>query len=106
MQRNIKMRHGLSTSIKKCCLFLKYVVLTSKIVPTSQRRLHCSPTFLRSKKKKGKQRNKEGVSRQKPLILFHQGENVTILAIQERLEFKIISMAPPLSNLFRRPFTC
>ena len=67
---------------------------------------HPPATFLRSKKKRGKQRKKK----QKLLKGCHQGQNVTVLAILERLEFKKFSyrttmvtennyqcsMAPPL----------
>ena len=48
-----------------------------------------------SKKKKGKQRKKERVSKQKLLKACHQGENVTVLAILERLEFKIFLVGQP-----------
>ena len=55
-------------------------------------------TFLRSKKKKGKQRKKERLSKQKLLKDCHQGQNVTVLAILEhlveRLEFKNFSGPP------------
>ena len=34
MQRNVKIRHLLGWSIKKCGSFLKYVVLISKTVAT------------------------------------------------------------------------
>ena len=44
--------------------------------------------FLRNKKKKGKQRKKERVSKQRLLKGCHQGQNVTVLAILECLEFK------------------
>ena len=71
------------------------------------------PTFLRSKKKKGKQREKRKTSKQKLLKACHQGgQNVTVLAILERLGFKNFSgrqtmvadntcqcsIAPPLWN--------
>ena len=45
------------------------------------------PIFLRSKKKKGEQK-KERISKQKLLKGCHQGQQVTVLAILERLEFK------------------
>ena len=51
------------------------------------------PQFLRSKKKKGKQRKKERASKQKLLKGCHQGQNVTVLAILERLELKSFSSA-------------
>ena len=47
-------------------------------------------TFLRSKKKKRKQRNKERVSTQKLLKSCHvQSQNIIVLVILERLELKI-----------------
>ena len=74
-------------------------------------------TFLRSKKKKGQQREKRKTFKQKLLKGCHQVQNVTVLAIVERLEFKHFSgrptmvadntcqcsMAPPLWNSFLRP---
>ena len=74
------------------------------------------PTFLRSKKKKRKTKE-ERISKQKLLKGCHQGQNVTVLAILERLELKNFpcrptivtdntfqcSMAPPLLNPFHRP---
>ena len=45
------------------------------------------PIFLRSKKKKAEQK-KERISKQKLLKGCHQGQQVTVLAILERLEFK------------------
>ena len=55
-------------------------------------------TFLRSKKKKGNKEKREIVSKQKLLKLkdCHQGENVTALAILERLEFKTFSCLPTM----------
>ena len=47
-----------------------------------------SPLFSVAKRKKGNKEKKERVSRQKLLKGCHQGENVTVLAIIERLEFK------------------
>ena len=78
------------------------------------------PLFFRSKEKIGKKRKKRRVSKQKLLKGCHQGQNVTVLAILERLEFKNFScrptmvadipfqcsMAPPLWNPFRRPCVC
>ena len=58
-----------------------------------QRHTH-THTFVRSKKKKEKQRTKERVSIQKLLLGCHQVQNVTVLAILERLEFKIFSCRP------------
>ena len=72
-------------------------------------------TFLRSKMKKGKQRKKERVSKQKILKGCHQSQDVTVLDILECLEWKNVpcqstmrptikdSMAPQLSNPFRQP---
>ena len=46
-------------------------------------------TFLRSKKKKRRQRQKrKRVSKQKLLKGCHQGQNIIVLAILERLEFE------------------
>ena len=75
------------------------------------------PPFFRSKKKIRKKGKKERVSKQKLLKGYHQSQNVTVLAILERLEFKNFScrptmvadilfqcsMAPPLWNPFCRP---
>ena len=56
----------------------------------SRRRLH-------SKKKIGKPREKkERISRQKLLKDCHQGQNVTVLDILERLEFKNFSCRPTM----------
>ena len=59
--------------------------------------------FLRSKKKKGKPRKKEQFPKQKLLKGYHQGQNVTVLAILECLEFKklitIITIASFLMRL-------
>ena len=73
--------------------------------------------FCVTKREKGNKGEKERLSKQKLLKGCHQGQNVTVLAILERLEFKKFSgrptmvapntcqcsMAPPLSNPFRRP---
>ena len=73
--------------------------------------------LLLSKKKKGKQRRKKRLSKQKLLKDCHQGQNVTVLAILERLEFKDFSVGHPwwptvlvsvpwplhFGNPFRRP---
>ena len=49
----------------------------------------CPHNFVRSKKKRGKQREKkERVTKQKLLKGCHQGQNATVLAILEHLEFK------------------
>ena len=55
-----------------------------------QGRRHRSPV-LQSKKKKGKQKKKKKVSKHKLLKGRHQGQNVTVSAILERLELKIFS---------------
>ena len=95
-------------------------VKTAKIGPTTLGAGggHGLPLFLRSQKKTTeKQRKKERVSKQKLLKVCHQGQNVTILAILERPEFKYFScrpttvaditfqcqMAPPLGNPFCLP---
>ena len=65
-----------------------------------------APHFLHSKEKKGKQRKKERVSKQKLLKDCHQGQNVTVLAILERLEFKNFSSWPTMvaDNTFNVPW--
>lgn len=80
-----------------------------------QGRRHLRSTFLCSKMKKGKQRKKERVSKQKILKGCHQSQDVTVLDILECLEWKNVpcqstmrptikdSMAPQLSNPFRQP---
>ena len=74
-------------------------------------------TFLRSKKKKGRQRKKgKGVSKQKLLKGCHQGQNAIVLAILEPLEFNFflsdnhgsrqyfsVFHGPPLLNPFHKP---
>ena len=57
---------------------------------------HGLPTFLRSKKKKGRQREKERVSKQKLLKGCHQGQNIIVLTILERLEFQNFSYRPTM----------
>ena len=67
-----------------------------------------SLTFLRSKKN-GNKGNKERVSKQKLLKGCHQGQNIVVLAILERLKFKNFSCRPPwytiLFSVFYGPFT-
>ena len=53
------------------------------------------PTFLRTKKKVRK-RKKERVSKQKLLKGCHQDQNITVLAILERLEFENFSCWPTI----------
>ena len=76
------------------------------------------PTFCRAKRKIWKQKRKERVSTQKLLKGCHQGQNIIVLAILGRVEFKNFScwptmvadstfqcsIAPPLWNYFRRPW--
>ena len=50
--------------------------------------IHTHMPSLAAKRKKRKQRKKEAVSKEKPLKDCDQGENVTILAILQRLKFK------------------
>ena len=47
------------------------------------------PTFFAAKRIKGNKGNKERVSKQRLSKGCHQGQNVTVLAILERLEYKI-----------------
>ena len=71
-----------------------------------QRRLHWGvplPPLFTAKRKKGKQRKKR-VSKQKVLKGFHQGQDVTVLAIPERLEFKKSSCRSTMA-IFHGPFT-
>ena len=58
------------------------------------------PTFLCSKKKKRKQTKR--VSKQKVFKGSHQGQNVTVLAILEGLQFKFFSCRP--TRLFSVPW--
>ena len=46
------------------------------------------PLFCVAKRKRGNKRKKERLSKQNLLKDCHQGQNVTVLAILERLEFK------------------
>ena len=49
----------------------------------------------KTKTKKGKLGKKERVSKQKLLKRCHQGQNITVLAILERLQFKIFLVGQP-----------
>ena len=82
-----------------------------------------APHFFANQKEKRETNRKKDFSKQKLLKGCHQGENVSVLAFLERLEFKIFpfqifififfswladntchrSMAPPLWNPFRWP---
>ena len=64
-----------------------------------------SPTFLRSERKKGNKGGKERLSKQKLLKGCHQGENVTVLAILERLEFKNFLAGRQYLSVFHGPST-
>ena len=64
--------------------------------PRTHARTHAhTHTFLRSKRKRGRQvEKKERVSKKKLLKVLegrHQSENATVLAILERLKFEIFS---------------
>ena len=48
-----------------------------------------APLFCVAKRKKGNKGKKERLSKQKILKGCHRGQNVTVLAILERLEFKM-----------------
>ena len=50
-----------------------------------------APTFFAAKGKKGNKGKKERVSKKKLLKSFNQGQNMTVLAILEPLEFKNFS---------------
>ena len=52
------------------------------------------PNFCVSKRKREKKEKKERVSKQKLLNGCHQDQNVTVLAILQRLEFKRFSYRP------------
>ena len=56
---------------------------------------HGSLLFWAAKRKEGNKGKKERVSKEKILKGCHQGQNVTVLAILERVEFKILSCRPP-----------
>ena len=88
--------------------------------PSPSPSLSLSHFFCVAKRKKGNKGRTERVSKQKLLKGCYQGQNVTVLAILERLEFKNVScrptivadntfqcsMAPPLWNLICRPCPC
>ena len=65
-----------------------YIILSFTAFFNFASNLNWRPTFLHSKKEKGKQRKNERASKQKLLKGCKQGQNVTVLAILERLEFK------------------
>ena len=73
------------------CLFMKQVTFNEEIYWVLCRAGPPTPTFLHSKKEKGKQRKKEKVSKQKLLKDCHQG-----LTILERLHY---------FSVFHGPFT-
>ena len=52
--------------------------------------------FCVAKREKGEKVEKERVSKQKLSKGCHQGQNVTVLAILERLEFKHFSCRPTI----------
>ena len=66
---------------------------------------HGHSTFLGSKKKKGNQGKKERFLKQKLLKGCHQGQNVTVLAILECLEFKNFLVGRQYISVFHGPFT-
>ena len=57
---------------------------------------HTHTLFCVAKRKKGNKGKEESVSKQKLLKGCHQGQNVTPLAILERLEFKNFSCWPTM----------
>ena len=65
---------------------------------------HTHTLFCVAKIKKGNKGRKERVSKQKLLKGCHQGQNVTVLAILERLEFKNFScqLTMVAGNTFQR----
>ena len=58
--------------------------------------------FCVAKRKKGDKSKKERVSKQKLLKGYHQGQNIIVLAILERLEFESFSCRPTI--LFSVPW--
>ena len=69
------------------------------------RGVHDPPRFCVAKRKKGNQGKKERFSKLKLLKGCHQGQNVTVLAILECLEFKKFLVGQPwwLAILFSVP---
>ena len=65
-----------------------------------------SPLLCIAKRKKGRKEKQEWVSEQKLLKVFHQGQNVTVLAIVRRLEFKNFScrLITVVDNTFGVPW--
>ena len=49
-----------------------------------------------AERKKGNKEKKESVSKQKLLKVCHQGKNVTVLAILERLDFRNFPCPPTM----------
>ena len=62
------------------------------------------PLFCAAKRKKGNKGKKERISKQKLLKSCHQGQNITVLAILERLELKNISY--PWTMVANNTFQC
>ena len=54
------------------------------------------PLFYVAKRKKGNKGKKETVSKQKLIKGCHQGQNITVLSILERLEFNNFSNRPTM----------
>ena len=60
--------------------------------------LPSSPLFYVAKTKKGSKGKKERVSKQKLLKGCHQGQNIIVLTILERLEFEKCSCRPTMAD--------
>ena len=85
-------------------LFLFYFISDEK---TSAMQAGNSRGLQQTKKKTRKKEKKERISKQKLLKSCHQGQNVTVLAILERLEFKSFSCWPTMvaNSVFPDPST-
>ena len=70
--------------------------LTGPGTPGRARGGMASPLFCVAKRKKGNKGKKERVSKQKLLKDCHQGQDITVLAILQRLEFKKFSCRPTM----------
>ena len=64
-----------------------------------------TPLFCFAKRKRGNKGKKVRLSKQKLLKDCHQGQNVNVLAILERLEFKNSSGLPTKVSVFHGPST-
>ena len=94
---------------EKCSTFWQSRIVKSgpPATPGSQRAM-ISSRFCVAKRKTGEKREKQRVSKRILLKGCHRGQNVTVLTILERLEFKNFSCRPTMvaDNTFQyyRPF--